>query len=290
MGKDEQLMAKQIVRNPVNRNLTYKEVNELSTDEITHKLGQIGIPFKQETFLKDIEKFYSAEELSENWFDQYSVTANGRDEDFPWLAAWILWERLAPANKLSMEQMSDLIDRGFEYLEENNFISACDKWLEVWVAMKDRIDPAFQNLDYLNRHYKGSFFIRNFCQDLEAELHNAGLKDPAYFEKRINYCREFCNLFPKESELIIHNMRRAIADSYGKLDQYRKAESEFERLVQDFPVNPWGYIGWGDLFFFEKKKDYNRALELYEKGLEIAKDKEDVEALMERIEDLKEVI
>jgi tetratricopeptide (TPR) repeat protein len=290
MGKDEQLMAKQIVRNPVNRNLTYKEVNELSTDEITHKLGQIGIPFKQETFLKDIEKFYSAEELSENWFDQYSVTANGRDEDFPWLAAWILWERLAPANKLSMEQMSDLIDRGFEYLEENNFISACDKWLEVWVAMKDRIDPAFQNLDYLNRHYKGSFFIRNFCQDLEAELHNAGLKDPAYFEKRINYCREFCNLFPKESELIIHNMRRAIADSYGKLDQYRKAESEFERLVQDFPVNPWGYIGWGDLFFFEKKKDYNRALELYEKGLEIAKDKDDVEALMERIEDLKEVI
>jgi tetratricopeptide (TPR) repeat protein len=290
MGKDEQLMAKQIVRNPVNRNLTYKEVNELSTDEITHKLGQIGIPFKQETFLKDIEKFYSAEELSENWFDQYSVTANGRDEDFPWLAAWILWERLAPANKLSMEQMSDLIDGGFEYLEENNFISACDKWLEVWVAMKDRIDPAFQNLDYLNRHYKGSFFIRNFCQDLEAELHNAGLKDPAYFEKRINYCREFCNLFPKESELIIHNMRRAIADSYDKLDQYRKAESEFERLGQDFPVNPWGYIGWGDLFFFEKKKDYNRALELYEKGLEIAKDKEDVEALMERIEDLKEEI
>jgi hypothetical protein len=69
MGKDEQLMAKQIVRNPVNRNLTYKEVNELSTDEITHKLGQIGIPFKQETFLINIEKFYSAEELSENWFD-----------------------------------------------------------------------------------------------------------------------------------------------------------------------------------------------------------------------------
>jgi hypothetical protein len=52
--------------------------------------------------------------------------------------------------------------------------------------------------------------------------------------------------------------------------------------------NPWGYIGWGDLFFLEMKKDYNRALELYEKGLEIAKDKDDIEALMERIEDLKE--
>lgn len=288
MDKDEQLMAKQIVRNPVKGLLTYDEVNELSTDEITHKLGQIGIPFKQGTFLKDIEKIYSAEELSENWFHQYSVTAKGRDEDFPWLAAWILWERLAPENKLSMEQMSDLIDRGFEYLDENDSISACDKWFKVWEAIKDRIEPALQNLDYLDKHYESSFFIRNFCQDLEAELHNAGLKDPAYFEKRMNYCREFCNFFPKESELIIHNMRRAIAESYGKLGQYRKAESEFEKLVQDFPDNPWGYIGWGDLFFLENKKDYNKARELYEKGLAIAKDKLDIEVLKERLEDLKE--
>ena len=288
MSKDEQLMTKQIVRDPGNLFLTYEEVNVLNTDEIIQKLSKIGIPFKQETFLKDIEKFYSAEDLSENWFNQYSVTAKGRDEDFPWLAAWILWERLAPLNKLSMEQMNDLIDRGFEHLAENDSISACNIWLKVWKAIKERIEPAFQNLDYLDKHYKNSFFIKNFCQDLEAELHNAGLEDSAYFEKRINYCREFCDYFPEESGLIIHNMRRAIAESYAKLDQYEKAESEFEKLVQDFPDNPWGYIGWGDLFFLGHKKDYHKARELYEKGLAIAKDRMDIEAIKERLEDLKE--
>ncbi|MTT32177.1 hypothetical protein GMB86_09185 [Terrilactibacillus sp. BCM23-1] len=288
MDKDKQLMAKPIVRNPFNHLLTYEEVNELSTDEIILTLRKMGISFNQETFLKDIEKSYSAEDISESWFDQYTVTAKGRDEDFPWLAAWILWERLAPTKKLSMEQMNDLIEKGFEYVDKKDPVSACDTWLKVWEAIKERIKPEFQNLDYLDKHYKGSFFISNFCQDLEYELHNAGLKDPVYFEKRLKYCHEFCDYFPKEDELIIHNMRRAIAESYAKLDQYGKAESEFEKLVQDFPDNPWGYIGWGDLFFFEHRKDYHKARELYEKGLTIAKDQTDIVSIKERLEDLKE--
>ncbi|WP_010632161.1 SEC-C metal-binding domain-containing protein [Sporolactobacillus vineae] len=287
MEKDKQLMAKQIVRNPLHRFLTYEEVNERSTDEIIQKLREFGIPFKQEAFLKDVEKFYSAEDLSEDWFHQYTVTARGRDEDFPWLAAWVLWERLAPAKNRSMEQMGDLIDRGDKYLDENDSTSACDTWLTVWEAIKDRIDPEFQNLDYLDKHYKGSFFIRDFCQDLEAELHNAGLDKPVYFEKRINYCHEFCRYFPKESE-IIHSMRRAIAESFAELGQYEKAESEFAKLVQDFPDNPWGYIGWGDLFFSGKKKDVHKARERYEKGLTIARDSMDIEAIKERLDDLKE--
>lgn len=288
MGKDEQLIAKQIVPSYNNRLLTFEEVNALSTEEIINELEGMGIPFKQETFLNDIEKFYSAEELSENWFNRYTVTARGREEGFPWVAAWILWERLAPATILSSEQMSDLIDSGFEYLVENDSIAACDTWLKVWDAIKERINPAFKNLDYLDKQYEGGFFIRNFCQDLEAELHNAGLDDSAYFEKRITYCHEFCDYFPGEDELIIHNMKRAIAKSYASLGQYKEAELEFEKVVREFPNNPWGYIGWGDMFFFGHKKDYNKAQELYEKSLELVKDKMDIEAINERLEDLKE--
>lgn len=77
--------------------------------------------------------------------------------------AWILWEELAPTNILSMEQMSDLIDNGFEHLAVNDTISACDTLLKVWEALKYRIKPSFKNLDYLDKQNKGSFFIRNFC-------------------------------------------------------------------------------------------------------------------------------
>lgn len=288
LGKDEQLKVKRPVRYDFSHLLTYEEVNELSTDEIINKLQSFGIPFKKETFLKDIEKYYSAEDLSENWFNQYTVTAKGRDEDFPWLAAWILWERLVPTHILSMEQMGDLINRGYDFLAKNNSASACDTWLKVWDAIKVRMKPEFKSLHELDEHYRGSFFVSNFCQDLEMELHNAGIRDSTYFEKRITYCREFCDYFPEELEMFF-NMRRAIGESYADLDQYGKAESEFEKLVQEFPNNPWGYISWGDIFFIVgKRSDYKRAKELYEKALSVAKDKSDVDIIKERIVNLQE--
>ena len=81
--------------------LSYEEVDGMSTEEIIQRLNSLGISFDQDTFLQDIERYYSAEEISENWFETFNVTAEGRDEDFPWLAAWVLWERLAPADNLS---------------------------------------------------------------------------------------------------------------------------------------------------------------------------------------------
>src|SRR5690606_32316351 len=92
LDKDAQLMEKKVVHNPVTKWLTYEEVDEMSTDEIIFKLGEMGISFKHEEFSQDMKKFYSAEEISENWFRNYNVTAKGRDNDFPWLAALVLWE------------------------------------------------------------------------------------------------------------------------------------------------------------------------------------------------------
>lgn len=265
--------------------LTYEEIDAMSTDEIIDRLSKMGIPFDQATFLKDVETYYSAEQLSESWFNKYPVKAVGREEDFPWFAAWVLWERLAPANILSMEQMNSLLEKGYDYLNEDDPISACNVWLEFWEALKYRINPNLKSLDYLDREYMGTFFISNICQDLEAELYNAGVRDASYFEKRIRYCREFCNYFPEESELIIHNMKRAIGESYAKLNKYREAELEFKKLVDEYPDNFWGYIGWGDIF--ADKKDNKRARELYEKGLAIAKDESDIEVLKDRLEYLE---
>jgi len=286
IDKEEPLQVKDNVPRTINFFLTYEEVNELSTNEIIHKIGTMGIPFDQTVFLDQMKEFYSAEQISENWFKKYDIIAKGRWEDFPWLAAWILWERLAPTDILSLEQMDDLIEAGYDNLNENDSIGASDQWLKVWEALKYRFKPSFKNLDYLDKQYSGSFFISNFCQDLEMELHNAGLKDPIYLEKRIHYCREFCDYFPEESELVIHNMKRAIAESYAMLRDYEKAKLEFSVLVEEFPDNPWGYIGWGDMFFLGHEKDYYKAKDLYMKGLAVAKDKDVIGAVQERLEDL----
>lgn len=268
---------------------SYEEINQMSTEEIIDKLDSMGIAFEKEKFLKDVERFYSVQELSENWFNTLNVTAVDRDEDFPYFAAWVLWERLVPGKKLSMEQMSDLIDKGFEYLADNDSKSACDVWLEVWEAIKYRIKPEFKKLDYLEKVYNKSFFIKNFCQDLENELYNAGFMDPAYFEKSVTYCKEFCSYFPNEDELIIHNMRRSIADSYLRLKKVDEVKRELDSLVRDYPNNPWSYIACGDMYWFEKDtiKDPSKAKEFYEKAAMLAKEIYDKKAIQERLEDIE---
>lgn len=270
--------------------LSYEEVDGMSTEEIIQRLNSLGISFDKDTFLQDIERYYSAEEISENWFETFNVTAEGRDEDFPWLAAWVLWERLAPADNLSSCQVGNLIDSGYGYLEADNPQKACDVWLTVWEAIKYRCKPEDNKLDVFDQRYGGEFYISNLCQDLEDELHNAGRRDKAYFEKRIDYCREFLTLFPNVEELITHNMRRAIADSYASLGDYKQAESEFRKLVQDYPNNPWGYIAWGDIYFFDEKDDYGKAKELYLRALAIAENKYDIMAVNERLEDLEDAL
>ncbi len=267
---------------------SYKEANEMSTEEIISKLHSMGIVFEEEIFLREVEEFYSAQQLSENWFKSFNVSALDRDEDFPFFSAWILWERLAPRNILSMEQMCDLIDEGYNYLAEKDLESACEVWLNVWDAIKFRIKPEFKDMGYLDRQYKGSFFISNFCQDLEMVLHNAGLRNQIYFEKAINYAKEFCSCFPNEKELIIHNMRRSIADSYIYLNKIDEAKREFTSLINDYPNNPWSYIAYGDMYQggINMDKDLSTAKEFYEKALLFAEDKDDELAIAERLEDM----
>ncbi len=267
--------------------MSYDEVNAMGTSEIIKRLKSMGIAFDKDIFLQDVQDFYSAQQIKDSWFEGFEVTAEGRDEDFPFFAAWILWERLAPKQVLSMEQMEDLIDKGFRDKSNDDSIGACDIWLKVWDALKYRFKPELKSLDYLDKQYEGSFFVSNFCQDLETELHNAGLKDQAYFEKRINYCREFISYFPEEDELTIHNMRRSIAESYASLNNYEQADLEFKKLAEDYPGNPWSYIGWGDIYFFGKDKNVTKAKELYNKASLVVKDEYDAMALEERLTDLE---
>jgi len=293
MEKDKELAMKLDVleksdneKSSRKQHLSYEEVDKFQTDEIIAKLIDLGIPFQKETFLADVERFYSAEEISENWFQQYRLSLAGKMEDFPWFAAWILWERLAPSDNLSMEQMDDLLQNGFKFTSQNNSVSACDEWFKLWEAIKYRIDSTHTTVDYLDKHYQGTFSVNNFCQDLEMELCKAGADNTRYLEKRIHFCREYCSFFPDESELNIHNMRRAIAESYSKMEQYDMAENELKQLIEDFPNNTWGYIGWGDVYFIDKKTDLVKAKSLYEKALSISTSKDDQLAVEERLADL----
>ncbi|MEW5898692.1 MAG: hypothetical protein AB1652_05905 [Bacillota bacterium] len=122
------------------------------------------------------------------------------------------------------------------------------------------------------------------------ELYNAGRKDPAFYEKRIEYYREFCSLFPETDKLIIENMKRAEAESYFALGLVEKGQKAFRALVEEFPDSAWAYIGWGDMYwlFRESKapRDYEKAEKKYRLALE--RDVADRDDVLERLQDLEE--
>ena len=187
------------------------------------------------------------------------------------------------------DELDTLMEKGWLLLQENKITKACDMWLELWDSLKKRFKPEFRDVQEAETIFSGCEFIFNWCQDLEIELGNAGIDDPEYYKKRIAYCDEFRSIFPASDELLMHNMKRAIAESHFALGNIDEGNRYFKQLIEQYPKNIWGYIGWGDMYFWPMRKnikpDYDRAEQIYKmalgKGLEGEND------LIDRLNELK---
>ncbi|WP_157067393.1 tetratricopeptide repeat protein [Desulfosarcina cetonica] len=137
--------------------------------------------------------------------------------------------------------------------------------------------------------FSGCELIYNWCQDLEVELGNAGIDDSTYYRERIAYCDEFCSIFPASGELLMHNMKRAIAESYFALGNVEEGNKCFKQLIEQYPNNIWGYIGWGDMYLWPMEKDikpdYNKAEQIYK--MAVGKGIEGENHLNDRLNELK---
>jgi len=272
-----------------------EEIDAFSTDEIVSKLRSFGVPFEKTQFLEDVRRFYSGEELADHWKKVHAITARGFDLDFTWMAAIVLWERLAPG-VMSSERLDKLMQQGYRVLEggkgdrRGNVVEACQIWLEVWEHLKTRFQPDMRSIKAADRVFSGLQSLFNWCQDLEMELLNAGHDDPSFFEKAITYCGEFCDLFPDSDELLLHNMKRTEAEAHFALGREEEGDRLFQALIDQFPENAWGYIGWGDMYAWPMKvggrPDPERAKQILEMGLSAnVTDKTDI---LGRLRDLDE--
>jgi len=267
-----------------------EEVETLSTKEIIRKLRSFGVDFKRTQFLEDVRRFYSAYELADHWVGIYPVTAVGFDEDFIWMAAIVLWRRLAP-DVINSEQLDEMMQKGYDLKEEEKAKECCNLWLEVWEHLKKRFSPDMRAIEDTRSVFSGMQSLYNWCQDLEVELLDAGGEDASFYARRIEYCREFYRMFPDTSSLVVENMMRGEAESYFFLGEKEKGEEAFKALIEEFPESAWGYIGWGDMYWLFRQDDsipidYDKAEKIYRKGL--AKAASDKEVILGRIEHLKQ--
>jgi len=272
---------------------TKEEVESYSTGKIIFKLRSYGVEITYDSFKTEIKKFYSAQDLSEYWFDKYNVNTTGFDDDFIWLAAWVLWERI-PSKIKCDEQISDMIIKGYNLLSDDKLFKSCNIWLEAWDELKKHFkDDNINSLKKADDIYKGDQYLSNWFQYLDMNLSNAGLRKKEYFKERIKFTEEFCNLLPETKEKIIKDMKRAEAESFFAVDKPVKGEKKFKKIISKYPNWIWGYIGWGDMYGpYRINKDipfdYKKAKRIYEMILETdINDEEKLEILDERISNLE---
>lgn len=260
---------------------TMERVESLTTEEIIKELRDYSIEFKRVQFLLDVHRFHSVEELVKNWETSYSIDPECVESDFLFLAATILWERLAP-EVINSEKINEMMERGYEFVDNQEDEKASKVWLEAWEHLRERFKPEIKDIKDADDIYSFIEYIMDWSQDLMMALWNASL-----LQELIKICRELLEYFPESNDLFIHNILRYIAEALFALDLVEEGEKEFKDLVERFPKNPWGYIGWGDQYSDFRKNYFNfeKAKSLYIKGLEI--DDSEKETVSRRIEFLE---
>ncbi len=186
------------------------------------------------------------------------------------------------------ETLDELMQEGYTLSEAGSPAKACDVWLQAWdVFVRLYAQGRFASLRAFDERFRGLQFLSNWVNDLDIELHNAGLKDPAYFKSRIRYCEDLLARVGNLDELTRENMRRAVAESWSELGQRGRSDALFEQWLKADPGWGWGWIGWGDTYYFSKPpaQDLPRAAQLLRQGLAV-EGVRDADAILERLADV----
>ncbi|ABZ83765.1 hypothetical protein HM1_0790 [Heliomicrobium modesticaldum Ice1] len=189
----------------------------------------------------------------------------------------------------STMSVAKLLDLGYRFVDQQNAFEGCRAWWWAWTKLRPLIvEKGIDDIDAVDKVVKSPDYMSNWCQDFDDHLINEAQKRWIFAIMRIAYAQDFVRLLPKSDLLIIQNMRLAVAESYAILGQFDKSETEFRQLIKDYPQWTWGYVGWGDLYSYNKpddrEVDVQRAREIFAAGLDAGVD--EPEYLEQRIRDL----
>ena len=151
-----------------------------------------------------------------------------------------------------LEIINAKIQQGWVLTQEKRETKrGCDIWLEAWGGIKELFEEGFAaDIGDLDKKYKWSQWITNYVQFLEMELGNAGIDDPAYHCKRIEYCREMLQWCGSD-ELLISNTRCAMAEAYFESGDEAECDRLFEGWLRDDPDWALGYLAWAECYSFK---------------------------------------
>jgi hypothetical protein len=155
----------------------------------------------------------------------------------------VYWEQvrtgtLPPLELTPALRLDDLMQEGYALLATHQRATACDRWLEAWDLVKQLARPAMRSAATFDQAYALVQPVEAWCPDLEMELGNAGLDDPAYNTHWLRYAREFLMQFPGADSDTQILFTRAEGEALWRLGRQTEADTVYAALVQRFPQKP----------------------------------------------------
>ena len=160
------------------------------------------------------------------------------------------------------EKIDALFAEAFAFSMKNDAVKACDKWLEAWELIKELFAEGIAaDIDDLNSKHEWKEYPGNHVQYLEMELHNAGISDKTYHQKRIDYCKELLQ-WSGSDELLANNTRLALGEAHYDNGDETGGEQVFEEWIREDPDSGWAYSGWADCLRLHSGEQYEKAEEV----------------------------
>ncbi|HEY6797444.1 MAG TPA: hypothetical protein VI248_22440 [Kineosporiaceae bacterium] len=253
----------------------YRADAERLTDvQLLDKLRGFGVELDRTGLEGLCQDALSAQEVATQLLDRHLSTAVRRtqESDWVWLAVLTLWQRWWPT-KPCLETIDDKIQDGYQRSAQD-LGAATDTWLSAWSDVLHLCDAAgITSIRGFDGQFPMTQSLFNWHQDLEMELGNAGLDDPAKLRARIAVGDEVLRRFTDCDQLAVQNWRRAIAEAWFWLGDTTRADQMYRDWLDSDPQWGYGWIGWASGYLPPARTgaatDYQRAEDLLRQGHDI---------------------
>ena len=160
------------------------------------------------------------------------------------------------------KKIDETISEGYELtFGKRDYVGGCSKWLLAWEDIKSLFtDGIAEDIYDLNDKYEWINFPTNYVQDLEPELHNAGIDDISFHRKRITFCQELIKWC--KDELIISNTRAGMGEAYFDMNDFAAGDRHFEEWLNDDPLSGKAYSSWANCYRVASDSKYEKTEEI----------------------------
>ena len=172
-----------------------------------------------------------------------------------------------PVNSKFIRMDRDM-QKGYGYDYEGETGKAIFYWHVVFENLKSYFEEYnLKSLEEFDKIFNGNQFVSNWVSDYDDALrkvllHTDKISKQEIGRRKIDLLNFLLSLNLSE-ETTIHNHKRSLAETYYLMGQPEVGENHFIQLIEEYPDNAWGYIGYSDQYWLEKdNKNYEKALKI----------------------------